>query len=274
MARRLVLASQKGGVGKTTVALNLAVALAERGRRTLLVDLDPQGAVGLSLARGDTELPGLAELLMGQATVEQVVLSTHLPHLKLLPRGRLDPSDVPGYEREVAAPGVLAAALDRVGGGLDLVVVDTPSGFGMVTRAALAAADAVLLPFQTEQLALRSISQAMRVVDHVQSQENPALRLLGILPTLVEKDRRGALGVLGQIWNGFPDIFDTIVPRSEVFAEASEAGVPVSFLGGPTTPEARRFDLLADEVEARLDRLFGKAEAEAEHEAKPARQLL
>src|SRR5512142_1780966 len=107
MARRIVLASQKGGVGKTTVALNLAVALAERGHRTLLVDLDPQGAIGLSLARGDTELAGLAELLMGLIEPKVAVLPTHLPGLSLLPRGRLDPTDVPTFEHEVSAPGAL-----------------------------------------------------------------------------------------------------------------------------------------------------------------------
>ena len=104
MARRLAIASQKGGVGKTTVALNLAVALAEKGRRTLLVDLDPQGGVGLSLAKGDAELAGLAELLMNQAEPTQAVMTTQLPGLRLLPRGRLDPTDVAATSRRSATP--------------------------------------------------------------------------------------------------------------------------------------------------------------------------
>jgi len=271
MARRLAIASQKGGVGKTTVALNLAVAFADKGRRTLLVDLDPQGGVGLSLAKGDTELAGLAELVMNRADPAQAVMSTQLAGLRLLPRGRLDPTDVATFEHDVGDPTALDAALGRVEGDADVVLLDTPSGLGRVTSAALAVADFVLLPFQTESLSLRSVSQSLRVIEHIQSTQNPKLRLLGILPTLVERDRTSALGVLGEIWNGFPDALETIVPRAEAFARASEQGIPVSFLAGSTTPEARRFDLLADELDARMDRIRGM---ERPDEAKPARQLL
>jgi chromosome partitioning protein len=271
MARRLAIASQKGGVGKTTVALNLAVALAERGRRTLLADLDPQGGIALSLAKGDTELAGLAELLMNEADPRQAVMVTQLPGLSLLPRGRLDPTDVDSFEAELSNGGALDRALTRTEGDADFVILDTPSGLGRVTTAALSAADFVLLVFQAESLALRSISQALRVVEHVQATQNPRLRLLGILPTLVERDRPTSLAVLGEIWNGFPDALETIVPRSEAFARASERGIPVSFLAGATTSEGRRFDLLADELEARMDRTRGMEKVD---EAKPARQLL
>lgn len=272
MARRLVIASQKGGVGKTTVALNLAVALAERGRRTLLVDLDPQGAIGLSLAKGDTELPGLAEMLVGQAGPADVVLSTRLDGLSLLPRGCLDATDIASFEDEVGREGALDGVLARCEKGYDLVIVDTPSGLGRVTTAALAAADFVLVAFQTERLALRSIGQVLRVLEHVQDGRNPRLRLLGILPTLVEREQPGSHSVLSEIWNGFPATLETVVPRTEAFARASSLGVPVGFLGdGVGAPESRRFELLADELEARMNRLDG---TEKVHEAQPARHLL
>jgi chromosome partitioning protein len=272
VARRLVIASQKGGVGKTTVALNLAVALVERGQRALLVDLDPQGAVGLSLARPDAELAGLAELLIDRADAAEAVVETRLPGLRLLPRGRLDPTDVASYEEEVSRPGALDGILARSEGSSDVVVIDTPSGLGRVTTAALGAADFALLAFQTESLALRSVGQALKVLEHVQSAANPRLRLLGILPTLVERDRSGTHSVLGEIWNGFPDTLETVVPRSEAFARASDLGVPVGFLGGGAgASEARRFSLLAEEIDERMNRLDGRKKA---HEAQPARQLL
>jgi chromosome partitioning protein len=272
MARRLVVASQKGGVGKTTVALNLAVALAERGRRALLVDLDPQGAIGLSLAKGDAELAGLAELLSGVVSAENAVVATRLSGLSLLPRGRLDATDVASFEEAVARPGALDEVFGACEKGRDVVVVDTPSGLGRVTTAALASANFALLAFQTESLALRSVGQVLAVIEHVQSTRNPGLRLVGILPTLVERDRAGSHGVLSEIWSGFPDALETVVPRSDAFARASALGIPVGFLGGDAGgPEARRFDLLADEIEGRMSRLDG---TEKVHEAQPARQLL
>jgi chromosome partitioning protein len=271
MARRLAIASQKGGVGKTTVALNLAVALAERGRRTLLADLDPQGGVALALAKGDTELAGLAELLMRQADPRQAVMATQLSGLSLLPRGRLDATDAATFEAEIGVSGALDKLLTQTEADADMVILDTPSGLGRVTTAALAASDFVVLAFQTESLSLRSIGQALKVVEHVQLTENPRLRLLGILPTMVERERPTSLAVLGEIWNGFPDALETTVPRAEAFARASEMGIPVSFLAGATTAEARRFDLLADELEARMDRIRGMERVD---EAKPARQLL
>jgi len=254
MTRRIVLCSAKGGTGKTTTALHLAVALAERGRRTLLVDLDPQGAVGLSLAKGDTEWQGLADVLLAGAQPSEVIVQTNLPGLQILPRGRIDPVDAAAYELHLYGDTVVREVLDAaiVGGDFDYAVIDLPSGLGPVTRAALAATHFVLVPLQAEPVALRTLGQTLRVIEHVSQNENPDLRLLGILPTMVELGKEPSLNVMGTVWGGFGGVLETTIPRSDIFAQASELGIPVGFMGGPRPPDARRFGMLAEEVESRI----------------------
>lgn len=271
MAKRIVIASQKGGVGKTTVALHLALALAERGRRTLLADLDPQGGVGLSLARADAELPGIADRLMNAISAEEAVVPTHLPTLSLLPRGRLDPIDVCEFEQAIFAPGVLDGLLREVEAPFDYVILDTPSGLGMITRGALRSAGFVLMPFQASALSLRSIAQALRVVEHVKSAENQDLALLGILPTMADRDEGPSQEILVDIWTGFAGVLDTVIPHSDVFARASHEGLPVGYLGGPLAAEARRFETLAAEVEGLIATMSTN---EARNGDRPQRKLL
>ncbi len=271
MKNVIAVVSQKGGVGKTTVSLNLAVAFAEKGKRVLLVDVDPQGGVGLSLARGDTALGGLAELIAGAATLEQALLTTRLPNLSLLPRGRLDPIDVPLFEHALAAPQRFGALLAPLRTRFDLLVIDTPAGLGLPTRAALAAADFALVPVQSEPMGLRSLQQALRVIEHVRARENPRLALLGILLTMVELRREASREVAESMWSGFDGVLDTMLPRAEVFLSASEQGLPLGFLAGPTSPEARRFELLAAELESLITTFEG---THGTTEARPQRQLL
>ncbi len=269
--RRICVAAQKGGVGKTTVSLNLAVAFARRGRRTLLVDLDPQGGIGHALGRGETALAGLAEVLMGRLPRGQGAMRTRIPTLSVLPRGRLDPIDAVEFE-EALRGGALSGALDPVEEGFELVLYDTPAGLGAVTRAALARAHFALVPFQTEALAARTLAQVIRVLEHVRDRENRALQLLGILPTMVDKSSGDAVAALGQVWEGHAArVLETVIPRVAAFAEASRKGVPVSFLPGTGAPEARRFDLLAAELEEGMERL---SRTEAEADERPQRELL
>jgi len=248
VTQRIVVASQKGGVGKTTVALHLALAFAERGHPTLLVDLDPQGGIGHVLARGDTALPGLADQLMGVVSPAEAVCKTRVPGFSLLPRGRLDPTEVVEFELALRAPGVLASALEAHEDGFDYVVLDTPSGLGMITRAALAVGHWALLPMQALPLAARSVSQVLRVVEHVAATDNPRLRLLGILPTMAERSKEPSQTVMNDLWSGFDGVLDTVIPRADVYADASLKGLPIGFMGGRPSPEARRFDALAAEL--------------------------
>jgi chromosome partitioning protein len=260
MTTVIALVSSKGGVGKTTAALNLAVAFAEHGKKTLLVDLDPQGSIGLGLARGDTEWKGLVEHMSDGMPLAEVVMSTKLPDLQILPRGCLDPVDVCEYEKHIHESGVLKAVIEGVAANRDYIIIDNPSGLGMISRAGLAVSDFALVPLQAEPLALRAFTQVLRVIDHVQQDENPNLRLLGVLPTMVELQQETSMNVMGTIWTQMDGVLDCVIPRADVFARASEAGVPVSFLAGRTPPEARRFELLVDELESVIAEIKGEEE--------------
>jgi chromosome partitioning protein len=268
---RVAIVSQKGGVGKTTVTLNLALAFAEQGRRTLIVDLDPQGGIGHSLAKADAELRGLADLLMGQASAAEAIVQTKLPTLALLPRGRLDPIDTCAFEQALLSPGVLEGALSETERGFDVVLIDTPSGLGMPTRAALQVSDFALVPVKAEPLSIRSLSQMLSVVEHVRTHENHKLQLLGLLPTMVDKEASPAMDVMVQLWTGFGAVLETAIPRADVFASASQEGLPVGYLGGPFRPEARRFGLLMEELERTMLAMNGKEEGDVQ---RPRRELL
>jgi chromosome partitioning protein len=183
-----------------------------------------------------------------------VIMATKESRLSLLPRGRLDPVDAVDFEAGLRStlPAALAAA-----SGFDRIVIDTPSGVGVATRAGLAVADGVLAPVQAEPLALRSLHQLLRVVEHVRERENPRLALLGLLPTMADKRQGYSQEVLMELWGHVDGVLETVIPRVDVFGAASLAGVPVAFLGGALPPEARRFQLLADELETRIQSLQG-----------------
>ena len=271
MSTVIALASSKGGTGKTTTALNLAVAWAEMGRRCLLVDLDPQGGVGLALAKGEREWAGLVEALQGSIPASEARVKTRLPSLSLLPRGRLDAADTLVFEQLVAGDRRLRDLVEGERREFDYLLLDCPSGLGAVPRAAFAATDFVLLPLQVEPLALRSIGQLLRVLAEVRRLENPHVALLGILPTMVDLRHDTALNVMSAAWRELACVLDICVPRHEVFARASEAGVPVSFLGGRVPPEARRFHSLAVEIETILQTL---QQPSGEADAPLSRQLV
>lgn len=271
MANKIAIVSVKGGSGKTTTALNLAVAYAERGQRILLMDLDPQGAIGHSLAKSDTEWQGLADYMMGNATLDDAIIRTKLPTLSILPRGRLDPIDVAEYEMALNSTNAMKNINREIGHSYDCIMFDTPSGLGLATRAALTLADFVLIPLQAEPLSLRTVSQTLRVIDHVRNSENSALQLLGILATMVKLEEESSLNVMRTVWSGFATIFETFIPRADIFAAASNAGLPVAFLGGRIPTDSRRFETLVSEIEYRIAELGGVT---GEPDARLQRELI
>jgi chromosome partitioning protein len=271
MANIISVVSSKGGTGKTTVALNLAVALAEKGDNTLLIDVDPLGAVGLALARNDTEWEGLAEYIINNISLEDAIINSKLPSLSILPRGRLDPLHIGIYEEILRSSESLRKITTKLDETYRYIIIDTPSGLGNITRASLSISEYALLPLQAESLSLRSISQTLRVIAHVKETENPRLHLLGILPTMVQLHQDTSFNVMNSVWSSLPGVLETHIPRAEVFAQASEKGLPVAFMGGKYPPEALRFELLVSEIKNIIQELGGTT---GEPDERPQRELI
>ncbi len=229
--RILAFANQKGGVGKTTTAINMATALAAEGR-VLLLDLDPQGnaSTGVGIARGDRAAGSYALLVEGRPLAE-LIRPTQVPNLAILPA---DP-DLAGAEielvsldrREHRLAEALGAGAEAIAG-YDYIFFDCPPSLGLITLNALVAADAVLVPLQTEFFALEGISQITRTIDRVRRAFNPRLTLEGIILTMV--DRRNNLSdlVATDVRGFFKDkVFETVIPRNVRVSEAPSHGLPV-----------------------------------------------
>ncbi len=253
MKLRLVIASQKGGVGKSTISLNLAVALAQAGYRTVLVDTDPQGALNLSLGKGNMEFPGLVEILWKKENLEQVLIKSKLPNLSLLSKGRLAMKSIPQYEKLLFGSNVLESLAQDLEKDHDVVLFDTPAGLGMVTRAVMRVGSHILIPFKVDAMNLRSINQILQVIEMVQKEENPNLSYLGMVLNMYEKDKDTSFRVACDVWQEFPGVLDTTIPHADIFAKATELSAPLALIGRREHPEAKRFAALAQEVLSLVD---------------------
>ncbi len=248
----VAIVSQKGGVGKTTVALNLAYALARAGFRALLVDADPQGAIGLSLARTDADA-GLADCVSARLPLERALLPTRLPELNILPIGHLAIQDTHGFACRLADGADLGRVLAEGGGRHDVALIDTPAGFGGVTLGALRAADVALSPLQAEPAALRSVLQLVEAVGALR-EEGARVRLGGIVLTMLQIRNADSFSVASEVWERFPaeTVFQTTIPRDPAVLRASAAGVPLGLLSRRPPAVAAAFEQLAQEVAVRL----------------------
>lgn len=249
---RIAIANQKGGVGKTTTAINIATAMAATGWKTLLIDLDPQGnaSTGLGVGTAQRDLSSY-DLLVDQAPLDQCIVPTSIPGLDLVPAT----VDLSGAEVElVGVEGRAARLRDGLGGhrGHDICFIDCPPSLGLLTLNALTAADTLMVPLQCEFFALEGLSQLLQTVEQVQQRFNPELGIIGIVLTMF--DRRNRLTdqvaedvreILGKL------VFDAVIPRNVRLSEAPSHGLP-ALIYDHSCAGSRAYMALARELIARV----------------------
>jgi chromosome partitioning protein len=254
-ARVIALANQKGGVGKTTTAINLAAALAEYGRRVLVVDFDPQGAASVGLGVPPHELDRTVYDLIMDRKVQytDVLRATAVPGLDLLPANiDLSAAEVQ-LVSEVARESALARALRPALDGYDEVIVDCQPSLGLLTVNALTAAHGVIIPLECEFFALRGVALLVETIEKVRDRLNPRLQVDGILATMYDSRTLHAREVVARVYEAFGDkLFQTVISRTVKFPDATVAAEPITTYA-PTHAGASAYRQLARELVARGD---------------------
>ena len=226
---RIAIANQKGGVGKTTTAINLATALAATGWRTLIVDLDPQGnaSTGLGISSAAREL-STYDVLAGEASIVEAATATRIPRLDIVPAT----VDLSGSEIELVSVDDRTHRLDRAfdavpAGQWDICLIDCPPSLGLLTLNALTAADSLLVPLQCEFFALEGLSQLLQTVERIRARFNPDLAILGVALTMYDRRNRLTEQVSADVRECLgPVVFESVIPRNVRLSEAPSHGLP------------------------------------------------
>ena len=252
-ARVVALCNQKGGVGKTTSTINLGAALTEYGRRVLLVDFDPQGAlsVGLGIQPHQLDRTIYDVLMESSVSIDDVLLKTNVPGLDLVPSNiDLSAAEVQ-LVNEVAREQTLARALAPALPDYDLVLIDCQPSLGLLTVNALTAADGVVIPLECEFFSLRGVALLIDTIEKVRERLNPRLHIEGILATMYDSRTVHGREVFARVVEAFGDtVFDTVITRTVRFPETTVAGEPIT-TWAPSSSGAKQYRAQAKEVLAR-----------------------
>lgn len=254
-ARVIAMCNQKGGVGKTTTTINLAAALAEYGRKVLIVDFDPQGAASAGLGINANELDSTIYTLLMQprSDVRTVIQHTQIENLDVVPANiDLSAAEVQ-LVNEVAREQALARVLRPILDDYDVIFIDCQPSLGLLTVNALTAAHGVMIPLEAEYFALRGVALLVETIDKVTDRLNPKLRIDGILATMVDLRTLHSREVIERVHEAFGDkLFTTRIARTVKFPDASVASEPITTYA-PTHPGAEAYRRLARELVARGD---------------------
>ncbi len=245
----IAMCNQKGGVGKTTSTINLGAAMAGYGRKVLLIDLDPQGALSVGLGVPVYTIEHTVyDVLMGDVPAADVILHTAVPGLDLMPSNiGLSAAEI-ALVNEVGREYVLQGALRSLGNTYDIILIDCQPSLGLLTVNALAAADSVIIPLECEYFALRGVALLQQTIDKVKTRINPNLYIEGLLPTKYDARTVHTREVLGRVREAFGDqVFTTTISRTIKFPETSSAGLPITAYA-PTSTAAQQYMRLAREV--------------------------
>lgn len=249
MGRTIAIANQKGGVGKTTTAINLSACLAEKGKKVLAVDMDPQGNMtsGLGVDKDSVENT-IYNLIIGEAKMEEVLIKDVLENLDIIPTN----IDLSGAEIELLdieeKEYIVRNEIDKIKDNYDFIIIDCPPSLSMLTINAMTTADSVLVPIQCEYYALEGLSQLIHTVELVRDRLNPKLTIEGVVFTMYDARTNLSLQVVENVKDNLEQtIYKTIIPRNIRLAEAPSYGIPINKYD-PKSAGAESYLRLADEV--------------------------